>query len=95
MDQLNVTHVGRDIARKCGEDVTSAVHRNFALCDEIDDRAWIAIYSASMAVATAAGAIRAAMPAVSPQEVAVSLFAMLEPLAFQSIAKMHNGDRHG
>lgn len=95
MEKLDITHIGRDMARKCGDDVSDVVRRNILLCDTIDDRAWVAIFGASIAVASAVGAIRHILPEATPEEAISALIAAVQPMAEAALARFPKEMGHG
>lgn len=56
MGEEGLSIIVRDIGRKCGDDVGSAICRNMQLVDTPRDRMMVAMYGASAALGNATGA---------------------------------------
>lgn len=84
--------INRDIARKCDEDVSGAIHRNMQLVEGGAAKAQIAFMGAGSALGSAGGAFLALHAAqygegVPDEEAAEALWLLLRPMVVRAIAR--------
>jgi hypothetical protein len=88
---VSADQITRDIARKCGDDVSAAIHRNMALVGGATPMAQVAFSGAASAFGAAAGSVLAVHrltggEPVTTDEVLERVWSIIRPLAVRSLA---------
>lgn len=79
--------IARDIGRKAADDVTATIRRNMMMMETREQMKIVALYCATSALATAAGAYHANIPHASVDDVADGLLALLRPMIAASVKR--------
>lgn len=89
---MSIDQITRDIARKCGDDVSAAIHRNMALVGGATPMTQVAFSGAASALGAAAGSVLAVHFMMggdkeAPDVVADRVWSMLRPLVVDSVQR--------
>ncbi|MGO1303644.1 MAG: hypothetical protein ACTMKV_02545 [Sphingomonas parapaucimobilis] len=91
---MNADHITRDIAAKCGDDVTATVKRNMALVDTPEAKLSVSLSAAASALGAASGSYLAMhdardQPPVHHLAAADGVWRSLRPMVLKAMADIH------